>query len=376
MHDLIIIGAGPYGLAAAAEARKEKLDYLLIGRPMNFWLKSMPGFMLLRSPFIASSIYSPDSSLSLKNYYRETGREIQRRKPVPLAIYLKYIDWYVKKAGLHIREEEVVHISREGSAAFTVTTGTGEILRAKTVIMAVGNPSFATIPEQLRGVERKYFSHTVDLPEFSSLAKKKVLVVGGGQSAIEACWGLIQAGAEVELTHRQKKLVWHNIPLRINIPLLHFFVAFPTVLELVPWPVRKLVGDMVSEPTVDKWLRPKVESKITEYAGTVISTVEEVPGGVKVLFADGRETVVEHLVLGTGYGVDVKKLSLLDPGIVNTLEIRDGYPVISGNLESSIAGLFFTGVLAKGRFGPTFNFIFASPAGAKRVIKGVRHRVG
>src|SRR5258706_13677324 len=46
---LLIIGAGPFGLSLAAYAAQHGIDYTLVGRPMEFWHKHMPRGMYLRS---------------------------------------------------------------------------------------------------------------------------------------------------------------------------------------------------------------------------------------------------------------------------------------------------------------------------------------
>ena len=47
--DLLIIGAGPFGLALAADARHRGIDHLVVGKPMEFWKRNMPDGMYLRS---------------------------------------------------------------------------------------------------------------------------------------------------------------------------------------------------------------------------------------------------------------------------------------------------------------------------------------
>ena len=47
--DVLVIGAGPYGLAAARALRARGLSVLVLGRPMGFWRDHMPAGMLLRS---------------------------------------------------------------------------------------------------------------------------------------------------------------------------------------------------------------------------------------------------------------------------------------------------------------------------------------
>lgn len=366
MYDVVIVGAGPYGLATAVEAKAKGLNYLLVGTPMKFWRDSMPSFMLLRSPFIASSLYG-GKELSLSTFYDETGRTKSLQAPVPLKIYSEYYKWYLERADLNIKEAEVTRVSRP-DRTFVVETEDGEKLEAKAVVMAVGNPPFATIPQALSGVDPSRYTHTRDLTQFEPFAGKKVLVVGGGESALEAVYSLLNAGAEVELTYRLKSIYWHDLPLRINVPLLHVFVAQPAILETVPYIARKPVGDAVSEPTVDKWLRPKVEGKIVEHPGTETVSVADEGGKLRVKFADGTDTLVDHVVLGTGYRVNIRDYGVIEPTLRDQIDKRDGYPWLSRQLESNVPGLFFTGILAKGKFGPPFNFIFASPVAAKRVV--------
>src|SRR4051794_29507359 len=81
--DVAIIGAGPYGLSAAAHLRKiEGLKIRMFGRLMSFWAEKMPMGMLLRSPWVASHISDPDRALTLEAYQSATRAKFG--KPVPL----------------------------------------------------------------------------------------------------------------------------------------------------------------------------------------------------------------------------------------------------------------------------------------------------
>ena len=58
--DVAIVGAGPYGLAAASFSRQLKgLNVLVFGEPMRFWRTAMPAGMLLRSAWSAYNIADP-----------------------------------------------------------------------------------------------------------------------------------------------------------------------------------------------------------------------------------------------------------------------------------------------------------------------------
>jgi 2-polyprenyl-6-methoxyphenol hydroxylase-like FAD-dependent oxidoreductase len=58
-HELLVIGAGPYGYAAAAYARQRGLRTHLVGRPMSFWRENMPADMFLRSGHLRGLFRGP-----------------------------------------------------------------------------------------------------------------------------------------------------------------------------------------------------------------------------------------------------------------------------------------------------------------------------
>ena len=63
-----IIGAGPYGLAAAAHLRARSVETRIFGEPMEFWKRHMPRGMFLRSSPSASNLDDPEGRLRLDRY--------------------------------------------------------------------------------------------------------------------------------------------------------------------------------------------------------------------------------------------------------------------------------------------------------------------
>ncbi len=73
--DIAIVGAGPYGLSAAAHLRAANgLDIRVFGEPMSFWERHMPKGMLLRSSLAGSHLSDPCRSLTLDAYQAASGR--------------------------------------------------------------------------------------------------------------------------------------------------------------------------------------------------------------------------------------------------------------------------------------------------------------
>lgn len=76
---IAIVGAGPYGLSAAAHLRAAGMEPVVFGDPMNFWANGMPAGMLLRSPRPASTISDPRSAFTLEAYEAASGTKPVKR---------------------------------------------------------------------------------------------------------------------------------------------------------------------------------------------------------------------------------------------------------------------------------------------------------
>src|SRR5438046_3407775 len=82
--DVAIVGAGPYGLSAAAHLRAANgLDVRVFGEPMSFWERHMPKGMLLRSPLEGSHLSDPSGALSLEAYAAARGNPLTAPLPLP-----------------------------------------------------------------------------------------------------------------------------------------------------------------------------------------------------------------------------------------------------------------------------------------------------
>src|SRR5437016_11507511 len=104
--DVVIIGAGPYGLSAAAHLRAIKgLAVRVQGEPMSFWEQHMPIGMLLRSPYVASHLSDPKRALTLDTFQAECGNHLHQ--PVPLDRYIEYGRWFQRKAAPDVDRRKV-----------------------------------------------------------------------------------------------------------------------------------------------------------------------------------------------------------------------------------------------------------------------------
>src|SRR5262245_23792933 len=110
--DVAVIGAGPYGLAAAAHLRgATDLDLRIFGDPMSFW-RAMPRGMLLRSAWEASHIAFPSGDLSLEAYLSATKKRFAA--PIPLACFVDYGMWVQERVAADVDRRRVISVRSEG----------------------------------------------------------------------------------------------------------------------------------------------------------------------------------------------------------------------------------------------------------------------
>jgi hypothetical protein len=83
--------------------------------------------------------------------------------------------------------------------------------------------------------------------------------------------------------------------------------------------------------------------------------------------SDGSRLVVDHLILGTGYKIDLSKYQFLSPEILAALRKADGYPMLNGRFESSVPRLHFLGATAAWSFGPLMRFVAGTEFGCARI---------
>lgn len=206
MCDVAIIGAGPYGLSAAAHLRAVKgLDLRVFGEPMSFWGRNMPACMLLRSNWSATQIAGPDGALTLEAYQAASGARFSA--PVPLDRFIQYGLWYQRQTVPDLDQRKIERIESHPKG-FRLTLPDGEALVSRRVIVACGIGSFARRPAEFQALPSSLASHTSEHRDLRKFSGKQVMVVGGGQSALESGALLHEGGAEVEVVSRSPRIHW------------------------------------------------------------------------------------------------------------------------------------------------------------------------
>lgn len=298
MLELLIVGAGPCGIAAAVEAERRGLDYLVIEQgSICTSLTKYPIYMTFAS--------TPEN-LEIAGHPFTTGGE----KPTRLEA-IRYYRRIAEVEGIKVRQyEKVVEVSPL-MGGFQVRTqgrdGSAHQYGARHVALAIGyfdHPNMLNIPGE-EDPERCSHFYTEPSPYYGM----EVAVVGGKNSAAEAALQLYRAGVKVTLVYRRPEL----------------------------------------SPSVKPWVRPDIENRIKTgaipaYFDTDLIAINR--STITLEQAGRRFEIPNDFVFAlTGYSPDHSVLRRLGVAIAEDT----GKPEHSEEtMETNVPGLFLVGVISAG----------------------------
>jgi FAD-dependent urate hydroxylase len=382
--DVVILGAGPYGLAAGAHLRAiPGLDVRVFGEPMEFWNAHMPEGMLLRSPWAASHISDPGTALTMDAFAKDLGVRIPT--PIPLERFVEYGLWFHSRAVPEIDRRRITQIEKS-SDGFRVTLGDGEQLRSRRVVIAAGIGSFARRPQPFEGLPSELVTHVSDQRDVRRFIGKRVAIIGAGQSALESAALIHEAGGEVEVIVRASGVHWLGWRARLQklgpvAKLLYSpfdigpagvsrIVAVPDSVKYFPRSVQDAFRRRALRPAGARWLVDRFKD-IRISRGRFVESAAPSGGKLHLRLNDSSSREVDHALLGTGYRVDVTRYPFLPSELSAGLAQVNGFPKLTVGFESSIPGLHFMGAPSAWNFGPLMFFVCGTDYGARRLARHI-----
>ncbi len=305
-HDLIVIGAGPAGLAAAIAARKARLDFRVFekGALVNSLFHFPSQMVFFTTPELLEIGGLPFVSPRDKPTRDET-----------LRYYRRVVDTYELDIAFSHAVTAVHRVRGQAGDPFTVRTRDGEgreaASQARTVLLATGTYDHPN-PLGVPGEDLPHVSHYYTEPH--PFYRKQVVIVGGKNSAAEAALDLYRAGAHVTLVHRR--------------PVLGTSIKY--------W-VKPDIENRIKEGSI----AARFETRVVEIrpAEVVLERIAADGAGVReVLPADG-------VFLLTGYLADLEFLQACGVAVDRATNVPQHDPE---TYETNVPGLYLAGSVVAG----------------------------
>jgi hypothetical protein len=96
-----------------------------------------------------------------------------------------------------------------------------------------------------------------------------------------------------------------------------------------------------------------------------------VNGHVRLGLEDGDLRVVDHVLLATGYRVDMAKYPFLSPRLLQRMSLVDGYPRLDHGFQTTVPGLYVVGAPAAWSMGPLMRFVAGADFAARSLTRAV-----
>jgi thioredoxin reductase (NADPH) len=188
VHDVIIIGGGPCGLAMGIELAKSGLDYLILEKGnLTESIRRYPRRMKFFSTAENIEIGGIPFAIS----------EVKANRNEALQYYRKVAGYYHLNFNLFV---DVDKTEKQPDGTFLVYAKDGQMFASKKVVIATG---YFDVPRMLNvpGEELPHVSHYYDEPFKYSYTN--VVLVGGSNSSVEAALELYRHDAHVTVVHKE-----------------------------------------------------------------------------------------------------------------------------------------------------------------------------
>ena len=373
--DLLVIGAGPYGVATAAYAKSRGLDVIVCGKFMEFWKRSMPDGLILRSE--EKWHLDVEQIHTFRRFLEEAGYTKEQITPIPVSVFLEYADWFRDRKKLAVRDCYVTELSGS-EGAFQAKTDAGHAIGADRVVVAPGYRCFRKLPDDVvELLPEGSFKHTSDHKNFEELRGKRCLIIGGRQSAYESAALIAELPAEkVFISHRHKMPKFIPSDWSVLEEMAENTSNDPSWWRTLDQHARaEMVGRAIEAGRLrlEPWLWPRLQRwKVEVFEETTLENASRSSDGIQVRLSNGKEFEVDEVVLGTGYEVDVSKLGFLSPELKDGLRTENGVPCLDEGMQAAgVEGLYLVGMISAKEFSLVFGFTRGCPVAARIVVDSV-----
>jgi cation diffusion facilitator CzcD-associated flavoprotein CzcO len=319
-HDVVIVGAGMFGIAAAIALRLKGVDNLLLvdqaeaGRE-GPW-RGYARMLTLRSPKDLPGPSMNIPSLTFRAWYEAAHGEAawQMLYKIPNGVWQDYLEWLARFFDLPVLNGTTVASLALDGEAVRLTLQDGGSLAARRVVLATGRDGTGgpAIPAFVDpALWPALAAHSSEAIDFTRLIGRQVAIIGAGASAWDNAATALEAGAGSVTIYARRSFLpqFNKARASTNPGYLIGWAALPPELK---WQLLTYFDASPAPPpheTVHRVLAHK--DRFDLRLGTRFKSVAAQDGHVVLDLEGGRESA-DFLILGTGFAVDVTKTPMLD----------------------------------------------------------------
>jgi cation diffusion facilitator CzcD-associated flavoprotein CzcO len=380
-------------MSIAAHLRTAGIPHEIFGSPFESWRQFMPNGMVLKSERFASNLWDSKRIFTFESYCRSHNLSYQPvGDPLPLSLFLRYGEWFRENTAPNLHEVKVVNIQHI-SKNFQLDLADGRTLTSRRIVLATGHMAYRVVPSPLAELSEPQVMHSTGIGDVARYAGRRIIIIGGGQSALETAALLHESGAHVRILARRSRIEW-NAPSQPRAFLKRLISPdagiasgwksyaiseFPRTFRwrFPPTKRHRFVATSYG-PSGAWWLRQRVDGRIDISTNTTVEDASEHAGLVTLEIAapSGRhEVTADHVILATGFRVDIDQLKFLDPDLRQSIRREGaGIPALNSHLETSVPGLTIVGIASAPIFGPIMRFMYGAKHAASIVTGRLKLR--
>ena len=206
VYDVIVIGGGQSGLAAAFALKKERISNIVVldENPEGFegpW-ETYARMVTLRTPKTITSVDLGHASLTYQAWHVAKFGENSWNAldKIPRSLWMQYLRWYREVLQLPVENNMKVDVIQPlENSLHRVHVEGGQSLLARKVVLATGIQGGGEwhVPQLFKdSLSRDVYAHTSELIDFAQLKGKRVAIIGGGASAFDNAYYALQHGVK------------------------------------------------------------------------------------------------------------------------------------------------------------------------------------
>jgi cation diffusion facilitator CzcD-associated flavoprotein CzcO len=317
VFDVIVIGAGMYGIAAAAALMMKGIrNITLLDRAADGqegpWI-TYARMETLRSPKQLPGVALGIPSLTFRAWYeaRFGTAAWEALYKIPNADWQAYLTWIRRVLQLPLRSSVTVQRVAPQADRVLVTVsedGAAGIMHARRVVIASGRTGMGvSMPDWVDpALWPDRAAHTMADIDFDALRGRRIAVVGAGPSAWDnAATALERGAARVDMYVRRTHLPQINKGRGSATP--GFFEGWGALPPAVKWRILVYLQDLQAPPPHETVLRTIRHPGFHIHLGTALRGATRSADGVRLALPDGGTALVDFLILGTGFGIDLRQ---------------------------------------------------------------------